>query len=54
MGSPHGGEGSAITTQEKPLSWAREPVPQTDTGRLAEDAKVGELTPLKELGKLTP
>ena len=30
------------------------PVPQTDTGRLAEEAKVDERTLAKELGKLTP
>ena len=29
-------------------------VPQTDTGRLAEEAKVDERTLAKELGKLTP
>ena len=29
-------------------------VPQTDTGRQVEDTKAREITPVKELGKLTP
>ena len=40
--------------QEKPLGRTRVPVPQTDTGGQAENAKVIEITLVKELGKIAP
>ncbi len=39
---------------EKPLARLAPTVPQTDTGRRAEDAKARERTTAKELGKLAP
>ena len=40
--------------QEKPLASLTVPVPQTDTGRRAENAKARERTLAKELGNLAP
>ncbi len=41
--------------QEKPLSFRLlETVPKTDSGGRAENAKVIEITLVKELGKMTP
>ena len=40
--------------REKPRGRRRLTVPQTDTGRQVEDTKAREITPVKELGKLTP
>ena len=39
---------------EKPLASARAPVPQTDTGGLAEHAEASGETAVKELGKMAP
>ena len=40
--------------QENPLASLSVPVPQTNTGRWAEDAKARERTLVKELGNLAP
>ena len=44
----------ARVRREKPLGSESWTVPQTDTGRWVEDTKAGEITLVKELGKLTP
>ena len=43
-----------LSCREKPLGRTLAPVPQTDTGGLAEQAKADEVTLTKELCKLTP
>ena len=43
-----------IRGREKPLASPTVTVPQTDTGRWAEDAKARERTLVKELGKMAP
>ena len=43
-----------LDCQEKLLRRPRAPVPETDTGGLAEKAKVSGRTIVKELCKLTP
>jgi len=48
------GESLKPCLQEKPLGRMRVPVPQTDTGGQAENAKVIEITIVKELGKIAP
>ena len=40
--------------REKLLLSEEVPVPQTDTGRRGENPKMSEITPVKELGKMTP
>src|SRR5699024_12807212 len=40
--------------QENPLVRKEVPVPQTDTGRRGENAKVSGRTLVKELGRMTP
>jgi hypothetical protein len=48
------GESPKPCLREKPLGRMRVPVPQTDTGGQAENAKVIEITIVKELGKIAP
>ena len=43
-----------IRGREKPLASPAVTVPQTDTGRWAEDAQARERTLVKELGKMAP
>ena len=43
-----------IRGREKPLADLLVTVPQTDTGRWAEDAQARERTLVKELGKMAP
>ena len=43
-----------ICGREKPLASSAVTVPQTDTGRWAEDAQARERTLVKELGKMAP
>ena len=43
-----------LNCQEKPLWRTQTPVPETDTGGQAEQAKVSGITLVKELCKLTP
>jgi hypothetical protein len=43
-----------IRGREKPLASPALTVPQTDTGRWAEDAQARERTLVKELGKMAP
>jgi hypothetical protein len=48
-------DGTGVTSgREKPLADLTVPVPQTNTGRRAEDAKARERTLAKELGNLAP
>ena len=44
----------AKLTRKPALRGYELPVPETDTGRMAENAKVRELTLYKELGKILP
>ena len=44
----------ATLTRKPALRDYKLPVPETDTGRMAEKAKVRELTLYKELGKMLP
>ncbi|MEY3370771.1 MAG: hypothetical protein RLZZ361_1441 [Cyanobacteriota bacterium] len=44
----------ATLTRKPALRGYELPVPETDTGRMAENAKVRELTLYKELGKILP
>ena len=49
----HGTEAvDATLTRKTALRDYKLPVPETDTGRMAEKAKVRELTLCKELGKM--
>lgn len=48
------GEPGEVGRLEKPLASARAPVPQTDTGGLAEHAEASGGTAVKELGKMAP
>ena len=51
----YGPEAIDATLTRKPASRDYKlPVPETDTGREAENAKVRELTLYKELGKILP
>ena len=43
-----------IHGRENPLASSAVTVPQTDTGRWAQDAKARERTLVKELGKMAP
>jgi len=47
-------EGHAFKLPRKASSQAKVPVPQTDTGGRAENAKARGRTLVKELGKMTP
>jgi hypothetical protein len=44
----------ATLTRKPALRGYELPVPETDTGRMAENAKVREITLFKELGNLLP
>ena len=48
------GESLHPSLREKPLGRMLVPVPRTNTGGQAENAKVIEITLVKELGKLAP
>ena len=55
MGSENcSSEGHDLRLPRKASSQEKVPVPQTDTGRREENAKVSERTLVKELGKMTP
>jgi hypothetical protein len=48
------GESPSLCLREKPLGRTLVPVPRTNTGGQAENAKVSEITLVKELGKIVP
>ena len=54
MRRSYGTEGSRFFGREKPLGSLRESVPQSATGRRVEYTQVGEITLVKELGKMSP